>query len=310
MFVFILLISVPAFQYFSNTAQNIRMPLLKRFMSNSPTGLEHGSKYPSQQEINSAASQETPVAEVAGSGGVVLMESGQNNLKDEKVRDICMVISVSFVFPEIIANAYENIKSEDCDRGSFDEMNLASARAQLQTITNSFQTYSSGPYRSTATKDLSASSDSFIYMGSQKYAIFFAIKIGFIDFLKHPQFALGGNLVNKALYYPLSTKQNLSLFWSPGEPIYCLVDPSGKHYLMTMYSAQLLEGLNRNNLLVLNKLLVVPPGWKFKRYELKKPIWLTRNVNDGYVLENVIDNLGNFYTRIELDNGTVKETHP
>lgn len=302
-FVCVLLISVPAFKLYSSYSYNKNLPL--------PDNKVYTQSETNQNNVVPSGLDPSKIEQVANAGpnadklaanSIPLMESPPEY---SIARDFCMLTTIGFSFPYIVSNSYETIKSQNCDQKSFNAMNLASVRAQLETSTHQFQTHASGPYRTTATKDMSGSSEPYTYIGAQKYANFFSIKIGIIDLLKHPEFALGGNLVTKALYYPLRTRQNLSLFWSPGEQIYCLIDPKGKHYLMTWYSAQLFEGLNRSNLISLNKLLVLPPGWRFVQLDLNKPVWLTRNVNDGYAVETVIDNLGNFYTKIELVNGEV-----
>lgn len=214
----------------------------------------------------------------------------------------CMITSISFEFPNIISTTFVNRREESCDTSSFNKMNGASVRAQLETITSPFQTGKSGPYRDTATKNLSTSSFPFIYLGSQKYSISFKVKIGIMDFIKHPQFAFGGSIFSDAIYYPLKARQNLNLFWAQGEPAYCLIDPAGHIYLMTHYSTALLPNLTRDNLEVLDKLLVMPVGWKFTKVIVTKPVWITENFENGFVVEKLFDNLGNFYIRANLQN--------
>jgi TusA-related sulfurtransferase len=41
-------------------------------------------------------------------------------------------------------------------------------------------------------------------------------------------------------------------------------------------------------------------GWKFVKVTVKKPIWITDNTENGFVVEKLFDNLGNFYVKVNL----------
>lgn len=215
-------------------------------------------------------------------------------------RKICMVTSVSIGTKGILANMYTNIATETCDVEAFNTMSIASATAQVASLTNGFQATKTGPYFSTATKDLTVSNKGFVYLGSQKFVSTISIDIGWIDILMNPQFLLGSSVVRRAQYFPLPAAQNLNLFWSPGEPAYILINPRGETFIMTHYSIKLLPGLNRYNLLSLNKLLILPENWKFIKAEIIKPIWLTQGADDGFSSIITYDNLGNIYVKADL----------
>lgn len=215
-------------------------------------------------------------------------------------RKICMVTSVSLSAKGIMANMYTNISTESCDVDAFNTMSIASATAQVSSLTNGFQATKTGPYFSTATKDLTVSNKGFIYLGSQRFVPTIFIDIGWGDILMNPQFLLGSSVVRRAQYFPLPAAQNLNLFWSPGEPAYILINPRGETFIMTHYSIKLLPGLNRYNLLSLNKLLILPDNWKFIKAEIIKPIWLTQGADDGFSSIITYDNLGNIYVKADL----------
>lgn len=215
-------------------------------------------------------------------------------------RKICMVTSISMGSSGIYANMFTNISTETCDVEAFNSMSIASATAQVASISNGYQATKTGPYFSTATKDLTVSSKGFVYLGSQKFVSTISINIGWADILMNPQFLLGSSVVRRAQYFPLPAAQNLNLFWSPGEPAYILINPRGETFIMTHYSIKLLPGLNRYNLLSLNKLLILPADWKFIKAEIIKPIWLTQGSDDGYSSIITYDNLGNIYVKADL----------
>jgi hypothetical protein len=214
--------------------------------------------------------------------------------------NICMINAVSFQFPFIVSTTFQNRRESSCDLESFNNMNTASVRAQLNAILNPFQAGKAGPYRSTATKNLGGSSYPYTYLGNQRFAISFKVKLGLFDIIKHPEFALGGSIFSDATYYPLKAQQNLNLFWTVGDPAYCLITNDGRVYLMTDYSAALFPNLTRYKLEALNRLLVLPTGWKFVKVTVKKPIWITDNTENGFVVEKLFDNLGNFYVKVNL----------
>jgi hypothetical protein len=215
-------------------------------------------------------------------------------------RKICMVSSVAMGWKGILANIFTNISTENCDVEAFNSMSIASATAQVASLTNGFQATKTGPYFSTATKDLTVSNKGFVYLGSQKFVSTISIDIGWTDILMNPQFLLGSSVVRRAQYFPLPAAQNINLFWSPGEPAYVLINPRGETFIMTHYSIKLLPGLNRYNLLSLNKLLILPNDWKFVKAEIIKPIWLTQGADDGYSSIITYDNLGNIYVKADL----------
>lgn len=215
-------------------------------------------------------------------------------------RKICMVTSVALNMKGIQASMYENISTESCEVEAFQAMSIASATAQVASLTNGYQATKAGPYFSTATKDLTVSSKGFVYLGSQKFVPTISILIGWTDLLANPQFLLGSSVVSRAQYFPLPAAQNLNLFWSPGEPAYLLINPRGETYILAYYSIKLLPGLNRYNLLSLNKLLILPADWKFVKADIIKPIWLTQGYDDGYSSTITYDNLGNIYVKADL----------
>lgn len=229
-----------------------------------------------------------------------LLSVESSKLADQDKLDNCFITAITFEFPSLVSTTYQNKREESCDVEAFNIMSIASAKAQLETIRSPFQTGKAGPYRNTATKNLSTSSFPFIYIGNQRYTLSFTVKIGLIDIIRHPQFAFGGSVFSDAIYYPLKARQNLNLFWASGEPAYCLVTPDGRIYLMTHYSTALLPNLDRNNLEVLDKLLILPTGWKYIKVIVSKPIWITENYENGFMVEKLFDNLGNFYIRAEL----------
>jgi len=215
-------------------------------------------------------------------------------------RKICMVTSVALKTRGIYAHVFTNLEGESCDVDAFNSMSIASAGAQIAPENQSFHTNKTGPYFSTATKDLTVSDKGFTYIGSQRFAETLSLRIGWIDILRNPGFLLGSSVIRRAQYFPLEAKQDLNSFWSPGEPAYVLVTPNGETYLMTHYSVKLLPGLNRYNLLSLNKLLILPPEWKFVKADIIKPIWLTQGPEQGYTQIMTYDNLGNIYVKADL----------
>lgn len=215
-------------------------------------------------------------------------------------RSICMVTSVDLKWEGIFATVFTNLASESCDVPAFKTMSIASAGAQVGPVNQNFHTTKTGPYYTTATKDLTVSDREFTFIGSQRFAQTISLKIGWLDILRNPEFLAGASVIRRAQYFPLRAQQDMNAFWSPGEPAYVLITPNGETYLMTHYSVKLLPGLNRYNLLSLNKLLILPPNWKFVKAEIIKPIWITQGSEQAYTQIMTYDNLGNIYVKADL----------
>jgi len=220
----------------------------------------------------------------------------------ELPRQVCVVSAIGFGIAGIYANLFTNLESENCDVKSFTIMSLASADAQVSNSRNNFLTGKSGPYMTTATKNLTVSDNAFTYLGSQRFTTMMRFKIGWLDILQNPKFLFGTSAIRRAEYFPISVEQSMNLFWSPGESGYVLVSPKGDTYLMVLYTVKLLPGLNRYNLLSLEKLLILPRGWKYIKAEIVKPIWLTTSSTQGYISTMTYDNLGNLYVKADLRN--------
>jgi hypothetical protein len=218
----------------------------------------------------------------------------------ELPRQICMVTAIGMGLAGIYANLFTNLENENCDIKSFSVMSLASADAQVSNNHSTYMTGKSGPYISTATKNLTVSDSAFTYLGSQKFTSMMRFKIGWLDILQNPKFIFGTSAIRRAEYFPISVEQSMNLFWSPGEAGYVLVSPNGDTYLMVLYTVKLLPGLNRYNLLSLEKLLILPPGWKYIKADIIKPIWLTTSATQGYISTMTYDNLGNLYVKSDL----------
>lgn len=305
----VLIVSIPALRMYEAHVKSLDDKLTaKEALKESANFLDptENSKSSTPEKSTTAGTvsvtdEETPESKSESDkvmSSILSQEQGQIN-ELEKF-DTCMLTAVSFQFPNIISKTYTNRRDKSCDVAGFNDMNGASVKAQLGTNNSPFQTGKIGPYRDTATKNLSTSSFPFIFVGNQKYSISFEVKVGLLDIIKHPEFALGGSIFSDATYYPLKARQNLNLFWAPGDPAYCLVTPDGRIYLMTQYSAALLPQLNRNNLEILSRLLVLPSNWKFIKVIVTKPVWITDSYENGFIVEKLFDNLGNFYVRANL----------
>jgi len=304
----ILIISIPTLRMYEAHIKSLdSKSSADQALKKSDTFLALADPTKSNSPEKNSATNEATTASKSNSDNIMSDKEMSSILSQEQAEitefekfETCMLTAVSFNFPHIVSKTYTNRRDKSCDVDGFNTMNGASVRAQLETNNSPFQTGKTGPYRDTATKNLSTSSFPFIYVGNQKYSISFEVKISFLDIIKHPEFALGGSIFSDATYYPLKARQNLNLFWAPGDPAYCLVTPDGRIYLMTQYSAALLPNLNRDNLEILSRLLVLPTNWKFVKVMVTKPVWITDSYENGFIVEKLFDNLGNFYVRANL----------
>jgi hypothetical protein len=292
-----LLICTIPFIYFYSRAHSNRdslftIPLGEIYVDKNPKNLQ-SSKDPAV--INQAIKQSKNLAN--NSENIVPLLNEDPTVQPDDFL-MCQIAAVTFNFPNIEATTLQNLRIQSCNVKEFKAISLASIAAQLATKFKPFLTSAAGPYRGTATKDLFKSSSPFIYIGSQRFTEAYKVKIGILDLIKHPEFVLGGDIFQDALYYPLYTKENVSLFWSPGKIAYCLVNPKGEVFIMTHYSLELFPDLNLDNLEDLKALLLIPKNWKFIKAPIIKPVWINHSIAEGFTVVRLVDNLGNFYLKL------------
>lgn len=212
--------------------------------------------------------------------------------------DLCLANSIKLSFPYVYITSYSNLKNDPCDSRAFYMMNLASLKAQLETVDKPNKVTRLGPLNYAMTKNLSYSEQPYIHIGVQKFTQYAKIRLGPLDILKNPSIITGGDITKDLAFYPLRTQESISLYWAPDQDAHALVDPDGVVYLLTTFNKKLLPELNRNNLGVLRGLITPPPGWKFVTEKITKPIYINHQSESGFTNTRLTDNLGNIYIKL------------
>lgn len=234
-------------------------------------------------------------------------DNNQNSLKIEKrskENGICFLTGVSRGFEGVTANIYTNLLNTECNIISFNQLSLASANTQvsLPYQNKSYNAYKNGPYYATATRNLSSSEEPVIFVGNERFAEIITLRLDWLDLFYNIEFIFLNGISKKIIYYPIKAKGNLRFLWSKGESIYSLVNPKGETFVLVYYDVGLISDLNYESLLLLNDLLVLPPGWKFTKSTALKPIWYTTARDDKFSFTLSYDNLSNIYVKIDLNN--------
>ena len=268
-----------------------------------PANTEGG--FNSQLQNKSGAGKANVVEDIASSPDVAAQPSNDadsqllSQADDASVaKEFCMVDSIKFSFPYLYVNTFTNLRSETCDTKSLYEMNLASVWAQLVTLENSDNVLRSGPFGYAMTKNLSFSDHQFIYIGVQRFTQYSTLRLGITDLIKNPAMLFGRDITKALAFYPLKTKENISIYYAPNQMTHALVDPKGTVYLLSAFNKRLLPELNRDNLSVISELITPPKGWKFVSEKITKPLFINKRSEGGYRNVRLVDNLGNLY--IEL----------
>jgi hypothetical protein len=214
----------------------------------------------------------------------------------------CIITTVNFKFPSLIATLYSTHGFEPCIDKDFKLLTIPSVKAQMQTLTTAFFYSLNPPQLSTMTSNLSQPSEPFINIGKFRFSKFANAKIPLPSLLSDPQATLNdgaffqpGNLP----YKPFETQQDLYAYWKQGSLVFGLASPTGKYYVMTSFAYSSLKNLEITNLKDLNKYLSLKPGWKFVSFKLKKPLILRYQVEDGFATRRVVDEFGNYYIEIQ-----------
>ena len=228
----------------------------------------------------------------------LLSQTGDASVSEE----FCMVDSIKFNFPYMVISTFTNLKNEACDTKSLYGMNISSIKAQLIPIEHAQSVTRSGPFGYAMTKNLSFSDHPFIYIGIQRFTQYSTLRLGIMDVIKNPSLIFGDDIIRALAFYPLKTKENISIYFAPDKMAHALVDPQGTVYLLSAFNKRLLPELNRENLSVISGLIDPPKGWKFVSEVISKPIYINKRSDGGYRNVRVVDNLGNIYIMLSEEH--------
>jgi hypothetical protein len=259
----------------------------------------------SQLQKKSGTGKADLVEDIAASPNVAVEPSNDadNQLLSQAddasvAEEFCMVDSIKFDFPYLYVKTFTNLRSETCNTKSLYDMNLASIKAQLITLEDSKNVLRSGPFGYAMTKNLSFSDHPFIFIGVQRFTQYSSLRLGITDVIKNPAMIFGGDITRALAFYPLKTKENISIYYAPNQMTHALVDPKGTVYLLSAFNKRLLPELNRDNLSVISEMINPPKGWKFVSEKITKPLFINKRSEGGYRNVRLVDNLGNIYIKL------------
>ena len=98
---------------------------------------------------------------------------------------------------------------------------------------------------------------------------------------------LGAPTVGQQFYVPNTVQRQTVYTYDAGQPIYELVDPDHKVYVMQSYAQIVAKNLTINQLPALGHILSLPAGWRYRERTFSKPIQLTASgiahvINDNF----------------------------
>lgn len=98
-------------------------------------------------------------------------------------------------------------------------------------------------------------------------------------------------------YTETTVKRTSEYLYRKGRPVYELLAPDGRHYVMQTYARIVDPNLSESDLATLDRHLKLPKGWKYRVRTLDKDLVL-RADGEAHVLQ---DDLANTYQRVTGD---------
>lgn len=214
----------------------------------------------------------------------------------------CLITSIKFKFPALIATIYTTHGFKPCNNNDFKELTIPSITAQMQTFNTAFFYSLSPPQLNTMASNLSQPYEPFINIGKFRFRKIAVAKIPLPTLLSDPQTTFNDGAFfqpGRLPYIPFETQEDFYAYWKQGSLVFGLASPKGKYYVMTSFAYSSLKNLEITNLKDLEKYLSLKPGWKFVSFTLSKPLIIRYQVADGFATQRVIDEFGNYYLEIQ-----------
>jgi hypothetical protein len=209
----------------------------------------------------------------------------------------CMISAYSGHFSYVQINTFSTFGLGVCHAEDYYKLTPVSVKAQLATLgVDYYRIVMSGVYHPVMDLSNAYITEKYQSLGLLNFYQAGASTIRWLDLLKNPQYFksyLKGNN-----YLPYKTIENIYYLWNPGTVIYELVDPSGNVYVMTAYTDALLQTLKLTSLSQLEKVLLLPDGWRFRSRILEKVFLIQSDARLNNSTVRVTDNYRNLYILI------------
>ena len=206
----------------------------------------------------------------------------------------CLIHTFSFHYFYVQVNTFSTQGFGDCLPKEYFKLSPISVAAQLATSGLSISRVNlSGVYHPTMDLSRISVNKRFENLGPLKFYNAGISKFFLTTLLADPGYI--SRYLKGATYLPYKTVEDVYYLWNPGTPIYELIDPDGRSYVMTSYTDMFLASLKVDSLKDLGKVLELPKGWVYRTRILEKVLAIQSISKLGNTTERIADNYNNIY---------------
>lgn len=246
------------------------------------------------------ASAQNPLKSLEVSARPILPTNNNNNTEpapgSRAFDTSCTILSGDFDWLrlQLVFTVLSTFKIEEsCNRTSFQNLSMASIKAQLRTIKSPGITVRGGIHSNLMDVNLSPIQDQFYLIGNLKFSSIGRVKMKLSDLIKFKIFTF--EKLMATTYTPFEFESDIYYIWNIGTLAHQLVGPNGQKYIMMGYTNDVSPHLTREGLNELWSQLALPNGWRYESLILNKTITIRSSVIEGIANDVLFDELSNFY---------------
>jgi metal-sulfur cluster biosynthetic enzyme len=193
----------------------------------------------------------------------------------------CEILPVAMKGGKLVASVYNTIGLNDCPADAWKAMDVSAIKKQFGAV----EVEMNGPRYWMM--------DEIIGKGASKNGE--TVMIGGLGFTKRAEVVLTLRTMQAISYQEREIERETEYIFYKGKPVYELVSPDGKVYVMQTYSQTVDPELIMEDLPTLGDRLKLPDGWTYREVILDQDMTLSANG----VAHLIQDDFQNSYQRIE-----------
>jgi hypothetical protein len=212
----------------------------------------------------------------------------------------CLLYATYFNFwrLEVVITSLSTYRLHNCSPNGLDKITVASASAQLRTVTQFNNLVKGGAHQNVMSVNLTPIDKEYYSVSDLKFSQVGIVRVNLKTLLTTTYFSGHGNL-HGISYRPFVREGKNHYIWNMGTLVYRLVSPEGDTYLMTAFTNEVSPTLTREKLVYLGPMLNLPDGWVYQSYFLDKTITVRAGPDNNNSIVVISDDLRNSYAKYQ-----------
>jgi len=199
---------------------------------------------------------------------------------------------------EVVITSLSTYRLQNCSPSAMDKITVASAAAQLRTVSQFNTLVKGGAHQQVMTVNLTPIDNEYYFVSNLKFSPIGTVRVDLKTFLTTTKFSGQGNL-RGANYRPFVEEGKSHYIWNIGTLVHRLVSPEGDTYMMSSFTNEVAPTLTRDKLVNLGPMLNLPDGWVYQSYFLDKTITVRSGPENNNSIVVLFDDLKNNYAKYQ-----------